>query len=368
MDDSTLISSMKQGIEYMLSSTEEFYYINNTSANYKKYVLATNAISTVQDLAAITFDLTTSLLNNVRLITVTPIPMSSSFQFLVTHLFEAKYSVATSSVRSLVKHKAKLSRFTPNAILYLSQALDYIASTIASLVITSFRLLRAGSASMPDMTYSYGHTPIYQCFTPEKLGNARISKWYKDLSANVTSPNCPGLLLDQYMTTLPFSLAAKELTLCTPLVGHKKNWIVTLDADDHLLFSKQLQFQPKSVTTNFVAYSCTIPLLQSMILSIQKTSIMKYTTQIASTVLWAEIMDSVTSYFYRFNISPDYSTTNPSALPLMTDLDSSATPLFTADDIVASTPVILSSDSHYMFYTDRSLINLGSSDVSIGWN
>lgn len=82
MDDSTLIFSMKQGIEYMLSITEEFYYINNTSANYKKYVLATNAISTVQDLAAITFDLTTSLLNNVRLITVTPIPMSSSFQFL----------------------------------------------------------------------------------------------------------------------------------------------------------------------------------------------------------------------------------------------------------------------------------------------
>lgn len=105
-----------------------------------------------------------------------------------------------------------------------------------------------------------------------------------------------------------------------------------------------------------------------MILSIQKTSIMKYTTQIASTVLWAEIMDSVTSYFYCFNIFPDYSTTNPSALPLMTDLDSSATSLFTADDIVASTPVILFSDSHYMFYTDRSLINLGSSDVSIGWN
>lgn len=144
---------------------------------------------------------------------------------------------------------------------------------------------------MPDMTYSYGHTPIYQCFTPEvfktnlmrlrkyglfylsqlltlqgthlifwsviyshsvqKLGNARISKWYKDLSANVTSPNCPDLLLDQYMTTLPFSLAAKELTLCTPLVGHKKNWIVTLDADDHLLFSKQLQFQP-------VCSTCTI--------------------------------------------------------------------------------------------------------------
>ncbi|PKK59946.1 hypothetical protein RhiirC2_857096 [Rhizophagus irregularis] len=439
----------------MLSITEEFYYINNTSANYKKYVLATNAISTVQDLAAITFDLTTSLLNNVRSILSlclrlfvvylhnTVLISKLDYRMQVMHLFEAKCSVATSSVRSLVKHKAKLSRFTPNAILYLSQALDYIASTIALLMITPFRLLRAGFASMPDMTYSHGHTPIYQCFSSEvfktnlmrlrkcglfylfqlltlqgthlifwsviyshsvqKLGNARISKWYKDLSANVTSPNCPILLLDQYMTTLPSSLAAKELTLCTPLVSHKKNWIVTLDTDDHLLFSKQLQFQPvhstciivhwisnciscpsdlitlkpysscfldinkssylkKSVTTNSVAYSCTIPLLQSMILPIQKTSIMKYTTQIASTVSWAEIM---TSYFYRFNISSDYSTTDPSALLLMTDLDSSATSLFTADDIVTSTPIILSSDSHYMFYTDRSLINLGLSDVSM---
>lgn len=46
-------------------------------------------------------------------------------------------------------------------------------------MITSFRLLRAGSASMPDMTYSYGHTPIYQCFTPEvfKTNLMRLRKY-----------------------------------------------------------------------------------------------------------------------------------------------------------------------------------------------
>ncbi|EXX67134.1 uncharacterized protein LOC111354417 [Rhizophagus irregularis DAOM 181602=DAOM 197198] len=46
MDDSTLISSSKEEMEYMLSITEEFYCLNNTSANHNKYVLATNAVDT----------------------------------------------------------------------------------------------------------------------------------------------------------------------------------------------------------------------------------------------------------------------------------------------------------------------------------
>ncbi|EXX68806.1 hypothetical protein RirG_101780 [Rhizophagus irregularis DAOM 197198w] len=44
MDDSTLISSSKSGMESMLSITEEFYQINNTSANHNKYVLITNSL------------------------------------------------------------------------------------------------------------------------------------------------------------------------------------------------------------------------------------------------------------------------------------------------------------------------------------
>ncbi|GET50337.1 RNA-directed DNA polymerase from mobile element jockey-like [Rhizophagus irregularis DAOM 181602=DAOM 197198] len=44
MDDSTLISSLKAGMELMLSITEEFYQINNTSANHNKYVLITNSL------------------------------------------------------------------------------------------------------------------------------------------------------------------------------------------------------------------------------------------------------------------------------------------------------------------------------------
>ncbi|EXX73992.1 hypothetical protein EMWEY_00041610 [Rhizophagus irregularis DAOM 181602=DAOM 197198] len=44
MDDSTLVFSSKAGMESMLSITEEFYQINNTSTNHNKYVLITNSL------------------------------------------------------------------------------------------------------------------------------------------------------------------------------------------------------------------------------------------------------------------------------------------------------------------------------------
>ncbi|GBC41104.2 hypothetical protein GLOIN_2v1817843 [Rhizophagus irregularis DAOM 181602=DAOM 197198] len=127
------------------------------------------------------FNLLGSQLNNTSTITVTLIPMSSSFHFLgiwfningsqnfiqkqlkqecnsfsatlhpvkltvqqvvylhntvlipkldyrmqVTHLSKAECSIATSSIRTLVKHKAKLSHSIPNVILYLSQVLAVI--------------------------------------------------------------------------------------------------------------------------------------------------------------------------------------------------------------------------------------------------
>ncbi|PKC74478.1 hypothetical protein RhiirA1_449947 [Rhizophagus irregularis] len=41
--------------------------------------------------------------------------------------------------------------------------------------------------------------------------------------------------------------------------------------------------------------------------------------------------------------------------------------LLTAGDVAASSSVVLSLDSQYTFYTDGSLINLGTCDVSMGW-
>ncbi|CAB4443106.1 unnamed protein product [Rhizophagus irregularis] len=183
MDDSTLISSTKSGMELMLSITEEFYAINNTSANHNKYVLITNSLSltSASTPSPINFNLKLSILNRVPFISITPISMTTSFRFLgvwfninstrdfvkkqvarecnsfaatirpaklsvkqvvylhntvlipkleyrmqVTHFSEAECFTATGHIRSVVKHKGNFSRSLPNPILYLSQALGLI--------------------------------------------------------------------------------------------------------------------------------------------------------------------------------------------------------------------------------------------------
>ncbi|PKK57985.1 hypothetical protein RhiirC2_797044 [Rhizophagus irregularis] len=363
MDDSTLISSSKEGIEHMLMITEKFYHFNNTSANHNKYVLATNAVSTTQDLSPVDFNLPTLLLNNTSVITVTlflcsRLSVSWMFAILhlakltvqqvvylyntvlipkleyrmqVIHLFEAECSTVTSSVRILIKYKAKLSHSISNAVLYLSQTLglinlfshqqqshftnlfllanssffikflfiyrlqfiqlyclipispllvldwtcwssliifkqDYITSTIALLVSIPFCLLHAKLSSVPNLTYPCGHTLLYQCLSfnvfksnlsviyfnfIQKHGNARISKWYKNLFFNVTIPDDSGLLQDRFMSKQPANSVVKELVPYTPPSGHKKNWIVTLDNDGLPLFGKQIQLQS-------VRFTCTI--------------------------------------------------------------------------------------------------------------
>src|ERR1700722_7112061 len=81
MDDSTLISSSQQGMETLLSITEDFYVLNNTSAIHSKYVLThTGALSS--SLAPVEFVLAPSLLHNTRTISITPIGSQDSFRFL----------------------------------------------------------------------------------------------------------------------------------------------------------------------------------------------------------------------------------------------------------------------------------------------
>ncbi|CAB4436128.1 unnamed protein product [Rhizophagus irregularis] len=84
MDDSTLISSTKSGMESMLSITEEFYAINNTSANHNKYVLITNSLplTSASTPSPVNFNLKLSDLNRVPFISITPISMTTSFRFL----------------------------------------------------------------------------------------------------------------------------------------------------------------------------------------------------------------------------------------------------------------------------------------------
>ncbi|GBB90088.1 hypothetical protein RclHR1_16990002 [Rhizophagus clarus] len=84
MDDSTLISSSKAGLKHMLSITEEFYALNNTSANHQKYVLISNSLplTTTSTILPVEFHLSLSSLNEISSISVTPLSITSSFHFL----------------------------------------------------------------------------------------------------------------------------------------------------------------------------------------------------------------------------------------------------------------------------------------------
>ncbi|PKY63570.1 hypothetical protein RhiirA4_493027, partial [Rhizophagus irregularis] len=155
----------------------------------------------------------------------------------------------------------------------------------------------------------------------QKLGHARVTKWYQDLFSNVTDLNQPGLLLDQFISTRPAQSVAKALTPCIPLVGSKKHWIVTLDDGCSPIFGKQLSFQPsratciiahwisdcssrpgdlitlkpcpgcdlnmykssykmKPVSIGSVSCACSVSLPESLILPTNKTSITANTSQI----------------------------------------------------------------------------------------
>ncbi|GBB93695.1 hypothetical protein RclHR1_22140003 [Rhizophagus clarus] len=151
MDDSTLISSSKAGLEHMLSITKEFYALNNTSANYQKYVLISNLLplTTTSTIFPVEFHLTLSSLNDISSISVTPLSITSSFCFLGVwfnikgsrnfvkkqiagecNSFAATLCLVRLSAKQIVylynSQKANFSRSLPNPILYLSQALELI--------------------------------------------------------------------------------------------------------------------------------------------------------------------------------------------------------------------------------------------------
>ncbi|GET54160.1 RNA-directed DNA polymerase from mobile element jockey-like isoform X1 [Rhizophagus irregularis DAOM 181602=DAOM 197198] len=563
MDDSTLISSSKSGMESMLSITEEFYQINNTSANHNKYVLITNSLpsTSAPSPSPVVFDLQLSGLNKVPSISIVPISMNSSFRFLgvwfnvagsrdfvkkqvarecnsfaaivrpaklsakqvvylhntvlipkldyrmqVTHLSESECALATSSIRSLVKHKANFSRVLPDSILFLSQGLglinlffhqsqshltnlfllansssffmkslflyrlrliqfsflipispllvkdwtlwskllafkqDYIACTIALLTTTPFMLSRSRISTSSDLTVPDGHTPLFEVMTPKifisyfrrlrslhlyylsqfitpqgthmitwKVYLSGLSsrkghrvlphKWFNDIHQCVTIPSSNSLLLDQFSS----DATPSNIDLVPAFGSSRKSmkWIVTLDDDGSPLFGKQLSKQqysckivhwisdcatrPNDVITltpcpgcskhvpvthtksnpTDVTPLCIIPKLsplRSLILPTTQERIRHDTTAITSPFTWADLDESVRSYYGRLDIHPDFSQEVVITLPSPSPPPSlgSAAPLAFAVSPLATPP-----DNHYCFYTDGSLINLGTPDVSM---
>ncbi|GET54687.1 ribonuclease HI, putative [Rhizophagus irregularis DAOM 181602=DAOM 197198] len=484
MDDSTLIFSSKAGMEFMLSITEEFYHINNTSANHNKYVLITNSLPLTSNsaLSPITFNLDLSSLNSVPSITITPIPMTTSFRFLgvwfnikcsrdfvkkqlkrecclfaatirpaklsskqvvylhnavlipkleyrmqVTHLSESDCHLITRSIRSVVKHKANFSRSLPNPILFLSQALGLInlfahqrqchitnlflmanssSSFIQSLFIYRLSLIQynflipnspllikdwsiwsslfsfkkdyiactiALLSSTPFRTHLISWKAYYDNLVGRR-GPGRIPYWYQDIQHATTIPDSNNRLLDQFNFTPTIDSSFYDLTPCLSSPSTTKNWIVTLDDYGSPIFGKQLLVQVSRGTCSIVHWispdcesspgdlirlspcpgcAAHIPLPPSK----------KRNADLTLCTPKADIEDGVRLYYSRLDFDfdpPSADTVVAPATPVT--IKSSAAAVF------ANSPLVISSDSRYIFFTDGSLINLGTPDVSMGWS
>ncbi|GES88624.1 hypothetical protein RCL_jg24032.t1 [Rhizophagus clarus] len=83
---------------------------------------------------------------------------------------------------------------------------------------------------------------------------------------------------------------------------------------------------------------------------------------VVSPYSWANLCDLVVSYYNRLSIPPDFSSSPP-----VVNGDSTSSSL-SRDSPGLPFPVILPLGSHYQYYTNGFLINLGSSDVSMGWS
>src|SRR5205823_7351935 len=79
MDDSTLISSSKEGLTSLLSITEEFYELNNTTANHAKYVLLSSELPEPTD---IVFSFNSSPSITTQHLSIRSLGHKDSFRFL----------------------------------------------------------------------------------------------------------------------------------------------------------------------------------------------------------------------------------------------------------------------------------------------
>ncbi|GBB98531.1 hypothetical protein RclHR1_32520002 [Rhizophagus clarus] len=283
---------------------------------------------------------------------------------------------------------------------------DYIACTLASMILTPFRLQHAQfSSTFPDLTLP-GHTPLYSCMSSYvfkaclKCGRSLPHKWYLDIKTNTTLPGSHDQLSDQYVR--PPSIISSIILLPGATTTQKnRHWLITLDSNGAPLFGKQLSVQPKKDTCVIVHWisdclsspgdvirlrpcpgcdahvlfpsahkytavqpRCTfkISLLRSMILPTNCARIRQSTSDVLSPFTWADLSIVVTPYYRRLDFSPDFSFSSS----VVADDPIVAPPK--DDQFSLSSPVFLPPGSHYRYYTDGSLINLGTPEVSMGWS
>ncbi|GBB96992.1 hypothetical protein RclHR1_28910001 [Rhizophagus clarus] len=225
-------------------------------------------------------------------------------------------------------------------------------------------------------------------------------RWYLDIQATTTIPDSYDHLYDRYVCP-PTEVPVVSLVPGVTTNQKNRHWLVTLDGNAAPLFGKQLTVQPKKDTCIIFHWTSdclsspgdvirlhpclgcdahvpfpaankytavdprctfTISLSRSLILPTNCDRIRQTTTDVVSPYSWANLCSTVVSYYNRLFIPPDFS----SSIPVV-DGDSTR-PILLRNTPELPSPVVLPAGSHYRYYTDGSLINLGTPDVSMGWS
>ncbi|GET50309.1 ribonuclease H-like domain-containing protein [Rhizophagus irregularis DAOM 181602=DAOM 197198] len=291
---------------------------------------------------------------------------------------------------------------------------DYIACTIALLSSTPFRLLHTQLSKLPNLSLIDGrlvtpqgtHLISWKAYYDNLVGRrgpGRIPYWYKDIQHATTIPDSNNRLMDQFNFTPTIDSSFYDLTPCLSSPPTTKNWIVTLDDYGSPIFGKQLLVQASRGTCSIVHWispdcesspgdlirlspcpGCaahtplppskkrnadltlctpTVSLQHSLILPTTNERIRRTTSEVTSPFTWADIEDGVRLYYSRLDLDSDSSSADTAIAP-----DTPVTIESSAAAVFANSPLVVSSDSRYIFFTDGSLINLGTPDVSMGWS
>ncbi|GET58597.1 RNA-directed DNA polymerase from mobile element jockey-like [Rhizophagus irregularis DAOM 181602=DAOM 197198] len=366
MDDSTLISSSKAGMEFMLSITEEFYQINNTSANHNKYMLITNSLPLTSNssLSPITFNLDLSSLNSVPSITITPISMTTSFRFLGVWFniksscdFVKKQLKRECCSFATIIRPAKLSSkqvvYLHNAVLipkleyrmqvtHLSESdyhlitRNYIACTIALLASTPFRLLHTELSKLLNLSLIDGRVPLFECMTPKAF-----KAYFPILRKRKL------FYLSQLITPQGTHLIAWK--------AYYDNLVGQRGPDRIPYWYKDIQQATTIPDSNnrLLEKFITMPTIDSSFYELEPCLSSPPTTK-----NWIVTLDDLGSSIFGKQLLVQASRAPVTPVTI----ESSAAAVF------ANFPLVVSPDSRYIFFTDVFLINLGTPEVSIGWS
>ncbi|PKK57870.1 hypothetical protein RhiirC2_720940 [Rhizophagus irregularis] len=184
---------------------------------------------------------------------------------------------------------------------------------------------------------------------------------------------------------IPVNGSSIELDSCFSSPPITMNWIVTLDDVGSPIFgtcfivhwiSPDCESSPGDIIKLTPCLGCAahtplpfskkrnadltlctlkVSLHYSLILPTINEQIRFNITEVASPLTWA--------HYNRWDIAPDFSPIDTIMTPVIpTTIESSAAAIF------ANSLLIPSTDSRYIFFTDGSLINLGTPNVSMGWS